>query len=257
MIKKLYRKIFSEKLRLRQHIAKRRFQSFFLRGNTVYCPCCNHSFSKFLRKGNGIDFRENAVCPNCGSLERTRLFYLYLKNETSIFRDHAFVLHLAPEEILKEKLISNPNYIDGDLNPNYATHQIDITRIPFPDNNFDFIICSHILGHIPDEKKALEELYRVLKVGGNLFFLSLLDFRNDHTLEFPDKNLSAEERLKFFGEKDLERLYGTDFEKRISRSNIEIEKIDYRSKFTAAEREKMSLGDGMREIIYKVSKLRE
>lgn len=255
MIKSIYQQLFSEKFRLQLHISFRKLKALTLSGKDVYCPCCEKSFSKFLSKGNGLETRDNAVCPNCGSLERTRLLCMYLKNETQIFKDFPHILHIAPEEVLKGKLVSNPNYIDADLNPNFASTQMDITEIKFPDNYFDYIICSHVLGHVPAEQKAVTELYRVLKPSGKLFFLSLLDPGSPSTIEEPNITTSPEEKLKMYGEKDLQRLYGLDFAERVRRQEVTIETIDYRENFSPAERTKMSLGDGKREIIFKVSKI--
>jgi SAM-dependent methyltransferase len=183
IIKNIYRKIIPEKVRLFLINYKRKVIGLFLWGDSFYCVCCNHSFRKFLKKGNGIQFRDNAVCPNCGSLERTRLLYLYLKNETTIFSGNPKVLHVAPEESLKNYFSKNPNYIDVDLNPNLARYKMDITALDFKDEMFDFIICSHVLGHIPDDNKAIQELYRVLKNNGLLFILSLVDPNLEITLE--------------------------------------------------------------------------
>jgi SAM-dependent methyltransferase len=41
----------------------------------------------------------------------------------------------------------------------------DITCLPFADQSFDAVICAEVLEHIPDEKAAAEELFRVLKPG--------------------------------------------------------------------------------------------
>ena len=254
MIRKIYQKIFSEKQRMYFHIVLRKFSALFLIGNNYYCPCCNKSFSKFLGKGNTIEFRKNAVCPNCGSLERTRLLYLYLMNETDIFNKDFNILHIAPEYILKKKLIHNPNYIDADINPLLASKQIDITEIQFPDNKFDFIICSHVLGHIPNESKAISELYRVLKPLGSLLLLSLINEKNNRTIEDTERIITEEDRLKFYGEKDLMRLYGADFTEKISRPGVIVERIDYRRNFSKYEGVHMSLGDGRREIIFKIIK---
>lgn len=197
--------------------------------------------------------RKNAVCSNCGSLERSRLLKLYLTNETNIFNKNPDILHFAPEESLKKLFKFNSNYIDVDLNPNLATLKMDITDLKFPNKTFDFIICSHVLGHIPDEQKALSEMYRVLRNGGDLFLLSLMDDSLEKTFE--DKIYKTkEQKLKAYGEFDLQRLYGLDFSDRIKTSEVEVEKIDYRKNFSAQENAKMSLGNGEREIIYRVHK---
>src|SRR5690606_4078049 len=254
MIKSLYQKIFSEKTRYNFHINLRKAKAFFLSGNSFYCPCCSKSAHRFLEKGNGIEIRSNAVCPHCGSLERTRLLFLYLKDNTQIFENNPHILHFAPEDALKKYFTTNPNYIDADLNPNLATHQMDITDISFPDNYFDFIICSHVLGHVPNEQKALQELYRVLKTGGSLFLLSLMDLEADKTLQ-DSSFTSPEQKLRSYGEKDLERLYGNDFADRIKADIVRIDRIDYRREFSEEDRQRMALGNGRRELIYLVTKI--
>lgn len=254
MIKTLYQKLLSERTRYRIHIILRKLKALFLQGESYHCPCCEKSFSRFLPKGNGLETRLNAVCPGCGSLERSRLLYLYLKNETRIFQDQPAILHFAPEDALKKFFKDHLNYIDADINPNLATHRVDITEIPFPDAYFDFIICSHVLGHIPDEQKAVSELYRVLRNGGTLFLLSLMDpqaakTKEDETLKTP------EQKLRAYGEKDLMRLYGNDLAERLQSPDVQIEIIDYRTRFSAEERQRFSLGDGKRELIYKITRV--
>lgn len=253
MIKSLYQRIFSEKTRYNFHISLRKAKAFFLSGNNFYCPCCGKSARRFLEKGNGIEVRNNAVCPHCGSLERSRLLYLYLKDKTNIFLNDPSILHFAPEDALKVHFAANPNYTDADLNPNLASHQMDITDIRFPDNHFDFIICSHVLGHVPNERKALHELYRVLKSGGSLFLMSLMDPDAQLTVENPEFN-TPEKKLRHYGEKDLERLYGNDFSERIAADDVTVERIDYRLHFAGSERQHMALGNGQREVIYLVTK---
>lgn len=250
MIKQLYKKLISTSKRNQIHDSIRKLRGLFLIGTQFYCVCCEKSFRKFLSKGNTLELRKNAVCPNCGSLERTRLLYLYLKNETQIFHSQPFILHIAPEQTLKNKFLLNPNYYDADINPDLATHQLDITQTNFSDQTFDFIICSHVLGHIKNEKKAIDELYRILKFGGTLFTLTLIDLAVEHTFE--DQNLISEtQKLENYGEKDLQRLHGKDFIKRLTSQSVYVEQIDYRTQFTEDEKIKFSLGNGKRELIFK------
>lgn len=42
----------------------------------------------------------------------------------------------------------------------------DLTRLPFRTAAFDFIVCYHVLEHIPDDTAAMRELSRVLTAGG-------------------------------------------------------------------------------------------
>ena len=77
------------------------------------------------------------------SLERTRILCMYIKNE--IFKSGIQpmrVLHFAPVKGLKDFLKNSPyvsTYIDADLNPNVATYQADMTRMPYEDNSFDLL----------------------------------------------------------------------------------------------------------------------
>ena len=114
-------------------------------GNRYLCPCCGWKFRKFLP--NGANQRPNALCPRCGSLERHRLLYLYLKNRTNLFSDRLRVLHFAPEPVFRKILmsLSNLDYISADLDSPAAMVKLDITNIPSADDSFDVILCSHSL----------------------------------------------------------------------------------------------------------------
>jgi len=58
------------------------------------------------------------------------------------------------------------NYLTADLNSPLANIKMDIRNINFPSKYFDAIICNHVLEHIEDDRKAMSELYRVLKPNG-------------------------------------------------------------------------------------------
>ena len=141
----------------------RPFVAFFLRGNTYTDPIDGKSYRRFLPYGYA-KVRENVLAPGTLSLERHRLFWLYLKNETTFFSDPLRVLHFAPEQAFVQKFKKQKNltYTTTDLNSPIADVKADICDLPFKDNSFDFIICNHVLEHIPDDTKAMQELYRVL-----------------------------------------------------------------------------------------------
>lgn len=253
MIKKIYKSILSEKTRIRLRTSLQKCSSIYYRGNNYYCNCCSKSFRTFLPKGN-IQ-RKQAKCPYCSSLERTRVLDLYLEKELDIYKHEASsILHFAPEAILFEKLknINSVEYVDGDINTAYARNIVDATDIKYPDNYFDYIICSHVLGHVPDEPKAIREMYRVLKNDGVALIMTLLSDAK-HTLE-KDSIQSPDDRLKHYGELDLCRLHAHDFEDRIKAQGFKTQKIDYRTNFSSEIRKKQSLGDGSREIIFSCRK---
>ena len=256
MLKSLYRKVFSERKRIQIIHFIKKITSIFYYGNVFYCNCCNRSFRKFEVHGNIP--RENARCPNCLSLERTRVLWMYLQHETVLLTNKIRVLHFAPEYAIKMQLkkYSNIDYVDADINPNLATYQIDITDIPFDNESFDLIICSHVLGHVPDESKAVNELFRVLKPDGVAFIQTVINANSNTTFE-DSKLITPEERLKNYGENDLVRLHGLDFIKRLEKSGFKVETIDYKKILlkTHIEIEKYSLGNGERELIFKCWKL--
>ena len=111
-----------------------------------------------------------SLCPRCHSSGRERLIYWYIVNRTNILRSQETIklLHIAPEKSLQKVLKTSLKikYINGDLNPLVADREIDITNINFENNYFDFIVCNHVLEHIQDDRKATNELFRVLKPGG-------------------------------------------------------------------------------------------
>ncbi len=254
MLKKIYKKIISEKKRIKIRLTINKLLYPFYIGNTYTCNVCGKSARKFKSKGS-LTIRKNAVCPYCNSLERTRLLLFYLKNETNIFTKNTSLLHIAPEWELKKifKQYSNIHYVNGDLNPNYADEQMDITKIPYSDNFFDYIICSHVLGHVPDEDFGVQEMSRVLKKDGIALIFTLIDWNNPYTYE-DNSFQTPQERLKYYSEPDLLRLHGTDFSKRLEKNGFNVEVINYAEILGKEFHQKYSLGDGNRETFFKCTK---
>lgn len=253
MIKTIYKKLVSERFRIRVRLFQQQLIAPFYAGKGYFCNCCGKTARKFRPMGHKK--RENAKCPFCLSLERTRLLKAYLTTEIGLYkREHIRLLHFAPEiSLFKELSKLNIEYIDGDINPNNARTVIDITGIQFPDNYFDLIICSHVLGHVYDEPKAISEMRRVLKPGGVALVLTLLDASREKTYENTAIHLPAE-RLAHYGEIDLCRLHGADFSNRLEQEGFCVTAIDYRKTFTDEENRRFGFGDGEREMIFSCRK---
>jgi SAM-dependent methyltransferase len=254
IFKKIYKRLFNEKSRIRHHVLFDKITSIAYRGKTYTCNCCNRSFRKL--KAKGIFYkRENAKCPYCGSLERTRVLLFYVRNETELLTEKRSLLHFAPEAALYSTLKNAPalNYIAADINPNYADHVVDIMHINFPDNAFDYIICSHVLAHVPDERKAVREMYRVLKPGGTALIMTLIDRDNPKTTVI-GAILDAEKRKEYCAEPDLFRLHGSDFGESLAREGFRVEEIDYTSKLGAEISRTHCLGNKDRELIFRCIK---
>ncbi len=113
--------------------------------------------------------RYDAECPGCGAWERHRLIRVVL-GELGMQAWEGPLLHFAPEPHLGAVLqsIRGVDYRTADLYDPSVDHQVDIQDLPFGDNSWAYIVCSHVLEHIPDDERALAELRRVLRPGGIL-----------------------------------------------------------------------------------------
>lgn len=218
--------------------------SFFLRGNTYTDPIDGNSYRKFLPYGYGKQ-RENALAPGTLSLERHRLLWLYLKNETDFFSSPKKVLHIAPEQcfLKRFKKLQNLDYITADLYSPIADVKADICDLPFEDNTYDVVFCNHVLEHIVDDKKAMSELYRVLKPGGFGIFQIPQDLSLETTYE--DFSItSKEERKKHFGQYDHVRIYGKDYFDKLRTAGFTVNEVDYSKKIAPELVEKYCLSKG-------------
>jgi SAM-dependent methyltransferase len=188
-------------------------------------------------------------------LERIRNLLFYIERETCILTAKGRLLHFAPEWCLLPvfKKAKNLDYITADINPNFADYQVDIMDIPFPGESFDYIICFHVLGHVPDEQKAIEEMHRVLKRDGVALISTIIDPHNPLTFETDDAD-TPEKRLQYYSEPDLLRLHGSDFDRRLMQRGFQVEVIDYRIRMGEEIRKKYALGDGKRELIFRCTK---
>ena len=201
--------------------------AFILKGNTFTDPIDGKSFSSFLPYGYGNQ-RNNVLSPSTLSLERHRLLWLYLKNETNFFSAKLRVLHFAPEQAFYKRFknMSNLEYVTTDLNSPLADVKADICNLPFKDSEFDIILCNHVLEHIPDDTKAMQELYRVLKVGGMGIFQIPQDLNREITFE-DDSITDKKERAKIFGQYDHVRVYGLDYFNKLREIGFKVNEIDY------------------------------
>jgi len=237
---------------IRLSYSVRPFLAFFLKGNRYTDPIDGKSFKSFLPYGYGKQ-RENVLSPSTLSLERHRLFWLYLINETDFFKAPKKVLHFAPEQAFYKrfKKMTNLDYVTTDLNSPLADVKADICHLPFEDQTFDVIFCNHVLEHIPEDTKAMQELYRVMKVGGMGIFQIPQDLSREKTFE--DNSITdKKERQKIFGQYDHVRIYGRDYFDKLRSIGFKVDEVDYSKTLSEAEIDKFRLAKG--EIIPVVSK---
>lgn len=218
--------------------------AFFLKGKTYTDPIDGKSFRKFLPYGYER-VRENVLAPGTLSLERHRLFWLYLKNETDFFSTSLRVLHFAPEQafLKRFKKLKNINYTTTDLNSPIADVKADICNLPFENDSYDFIICNHVLEHIPDDTKAMQELYRVLAPGGTAILQVPYDRKRETT--FTDDSITDQkERAAIFGQYDHVRIYGMDYFDKLKTIGFKVKAIDYTAQLSTDEINKYRLPKG-------------
>lgn len=218
-------------------------------GKGVICPICGSQFRKFLPYGR-IKPRQNALCPNCLSLERHRLIWLYLRDETDVLTRRQNVLHIAPEACFMKRLeaIHGDQYITADIESPLAKIKADIHQLPFANNTFDVVLCNHVLEHVRDDISAMRELTRVLKHDA-FAILQVPFFRpiEDTTYENPSIK-SPRDRERVFGQADHVRKYGHDYPIRLKRGGLTPIESDFVDRLSDEERKKYGLVKG--EILY-------
>lgn len=224
----------------------RRVRRLFYLGNARHCPLCGGTYRKFRRASMGRR-RPDAKCPGCNSLERHRLTWLYLRERTELLssrrRVRRRVLHIAPERALRARFEAVPDleYLTADLEPGRGMVRMDITDIQYPAASFDLIYCSHVLEHVPDDRRAMRELHRVMAPGGTVLIsvpIAATVTVEDPTIEDPD------ERLRLFGQRDHVRRYGPDVVERLEEAGFAVEVVDAGGVAGAEEQVRMGLTPG-------------
>lgn len=222
-------------------------------GRGKECPLCGTRRRKFLPYGY-VSTRENALCPNCLALERHRLMWLWLERESNL-KNLPTILHIAPEVAIKHKLrklyAEHPErYVTADLESPLADMHFDVQQIPLSEESFDVIFANHLLEHVEDDRRAMRELFRVMRHGGWGIILSPVELDRAETFE-DDTITDPEERTRIFGQYDHRRIYGRDYAERLREAGFEVEELDYVKSFSAEEQLKYAL---RQEILYIVRK---
>ena len=251
-MKKLFKLILNtipRPILIRLSYVARPILAFLLKGNKFTDPIDGKSFRMFLPYGYGTQ-RNNVLSPSTLSLERHRLLWLYLQNETDFFtsKENKKVLHFAPEQAFYKLFRNQKNldYTTTDLFSPLADVKADICNLPFSDNQYDIILCNHVLEHIPDDTKAMQELFRVLKPNGMAILQIPQDLSRATTFS-DDTIVDQKERAKIFGQYDHVRIYGRDYFDKLRSIGFTVIEEDYTNKIAPELVEKYCLAQG--EII--------
>lgn len=182
-------------------------------GMARFCVCCGSYLREFTTFGDPP--RPQARCPVCGALERHRLVAMFLREHERLFRDMRRVLHVAPEPPLVRffSARANERYVSLDLKADGVMVQADLTGMPFAEHAFDFIYCSHVLEHVPNDRAAMAELHRILRPEG----IAVIQVPVLREVTFEDPSITdPQTRRRLFGQPDHVRIYGRDVEDRLA-----------------------------------------
>lgn len=228
-------------LLIRLSIWARPILVWMYRGDNFTDPIDGRNYKSFLPYGYEKQ-RQNVLSPGTLSLERHRLMWLYLQKETDFFTSNLRVLHIAPEQSFYKRFraMKNLDYTTCDLNSPIADVKADIQNLPFEDNSFDVIFCNHVLEHVEDDKKAISELFRVMKPGGWGILQVPIRYQLEKTFEDPTIT-DRKERIEKFGQYDHVRVYGRDYYDLLSKSGFEVEKVNFSEKLSDEDIKRFAL----------------
>jgi SAM-dependent methyltransferase len=209
-------------------------------GTERHCVVCSSDVKAFLPQGYGYPMlealkvvggmsRPDDECPVCRSNSRTRLVWLYVAHHSDLLAKPGRFLHVAPEPGLADIFAANAriDYVPADLDrsryrhlPNL--HTFDLQQAPFEKATFDWVICNHVLEHIPDDRRAMREICRILKPGGRAILQVPISLVRETTDE--DATVTSEmARIARFGQRDHVRLYARDYYVRLREAGFDVE----------------------------------
>lgn len=224
---------------------KELIESFFIK---TYCPLCqskNKGFDPlpdfykqnaekfgYIHYGKGeMTALETYSCKECGASDRERLYAYWLRSKQGDAGDYSekALVHFAPEAGLSaflKKTALYGRYETADLMMKGVSHQVDLMRLPFDENSYDFFICSHVLEHVDDDAAAIKELYRITKIGGGGILMVPIITNLPSTIEDPSVKDEGE-RWRRFGQNDHVRLYNrSGFLDRTKAQGFRVEMLD-------------------------------
>ena len=211
-----------------------------------YCPVCDAKNvrwqplpGQYMQKSRQYGYKHfgsgemtplfTYLCPVCGASDRER-FYAQFLHELKETQEDApkHMIHFAPESALSRHIRKEQyfaSYQTADMSMAGVDFHIDIQSLPFENDSYDFFICSHVLEHVPDDRKALQELYRILRPGGFGILMAPICLGIEKTIE--DSSITdGEIRWKLFGQDDHLRLYShDDYVKRIEESGFLLQQL--------------------------------
>jgi hypothetical protein len=213
---------------------------FFFRGTKFKCNLCGFKADRWLPRGHDYPIvkeleiigagKRFVDCKKCGSSDRDRLVFKYLKlvHEKTSLKSKK-LLHVAPEKSLSKKLedsiglkITRIDYRSKGYKFTYNKSVIsgDVQNLPFDSESYDMVICNHVLEHVENDSTALNEIHRVLKTGGFAILQVPISLKLDQTIR-SEINWTSKDKINKLGQFDHLRLYGLNFKKTLKEHRFE------------------------------------
>jgi len=217
---------------------RRVFSAARYSGTAVSCPVCERSFKSWLGR------HEHGLCPYCRSSCRHRLLSMHLAETCANEEKPLDTLFFAPDWGMEKWLRRRRQFrcATTDLGAPGVDFHSDITQLPSADESYDLILCSHVLEHIPDDSKAIAEIYRVLRPGGRAMIQIPWNSASESTDEDPSVT-DIRERERRFGQFDHVRMYGRDVIDRLGRPGFQVEVLNLVRCLDVSEARRLGLWD--------------
>ncbi len=227
---------------IKKYYKRRLFKPLYA-GDKYFCPVCktsvaylNHLPDYYFEKFDKYWFIHsifametfnilNHSCPACGASDRERLYALYFENKFDSINKAKPCLQDLGDTSKKYKFIDfAPGHSLGNFFKQYSFLEyrsadlfsadvddiVDISDMKtYKDNSIDIFLCSHILEHVENDRKAMRELYRILKDNGFGIVMVPILLTLKEVYENP-RIISEADRWRHFGQNDHVRMYSKE-----------------------------------------------
>lgn len=185
----------------------------------VKCNVCGWEGHQFNAITGVTYVRYNAICPRCGSAERHRALISYMNKRGIQGINRLNCLDIGPIKSFRAYFETrNYDYVSADLDSDVAMVKMDATCLALPNTSFDLIICSHVLEHVKNDIRAIEDMFRVLKSGGVCYILVPFDKNRKNTIEYQKPNPLEPLHVRSYGLDVTDRIKSAGF--RVSILNL-------------------------------------
>ena len=202
------------------------------------CEFCGWSGFSFVPIYYVDRYRADVFCPRCRLSDRYRTLVHFLRHSkfgADVRASRPRVLEIAPVESSRQLLTAEfaaRESVGFDISNPWADVTGDLQNLPFPNESFDLFLCYEVLDYIPDDKRALAELWRVLKPGGCGILRVGFNEALPATIEYAKPDADDSYHI---------RRYGRDLPDRFRNPGFDVELVDLVSGVSQFERLRLGL----------------